>query len=111
MNDTIGSARSGVTGLDELDQLADLIVDELLIGHMRLQPEDQLVEEEDQAVIAELFSVSADHRQTVLQRNERVLVTARAADVGGHRSREQGGHQPVASRIAGVGSEGPVQVR
>ena len=57
MNDTIGNAPLGHAGLDELDELAHLRVDELLVAHVRLQPQDQLVQEEDQAVVAEAAGV------------------------------------------------------
>ncbi len=102
-------AAVGVTRLDQFDECVHLGVDELLIGHVCLQPQDELIEEEDQPVVSEIAGVVADHRQAVLQRDERRRVAAGAPDVGRHRAGQQSGHQGVADRITGGGGKGPVQ--
>ena len=50
----------GLPGLDQLGQLVPLGLDEVQVRRVRGQPEDQLVEEQDQAVVAERLGMGAD---------------------------------------------------
>ena len=53
----------GLPGLDQLGQLVPLGLDEAQVRRVRGQPEDQFVEEQDQAVVAERLGVGADDAQ------------------------------------------------
>ena len=63
-------------GLDQLGQLLALLVNELQVGRAAGQPEDQLVEKQDQPVVAERGRVPADHRQALVERQEGLAAPA-----------------------------------
>jgi hypothetical protein len=102
---------AAVAGLDQFHQALYLVADEVLLPHVCLEPEDQLVEEEHDAVVAERLGMPGDDLQPVLQRDEGVLVAASRLDVRRHRATDQRGHQSFAQRVTGVRREGAVQVR
>ena len=57
----------GLPGLDQLHQLVALGLDEADVRRVGGEPEDQLVEEEDQPVVAERFGVVADDAQALVE--------------------------------------------
>ncbi len=69
-----GDGASGVTALHEVRDLAGLAGHELLLMDEGGEPEDQLVQEQDQSVVAERLGVLGDDGQTGVQGDEAVLV-------------------------------------
>lgn len=100
----------GVAGLDQLDELLDLLVDPGPLPHPGLKPEDQLVEEQHHAVVAERPGVLADLAEPVVERYEGVGVAGLAGRVRLHGPAEQGGHQPGPALVTGGRVEGGVQL-
>ncbi|MER6847250.1 hypothetical protein AB0A81_36165 [Streptomyces flaveolus] len=67
MNNTTGTGRPLSPRLDELDQPLHLITDKVLVAHLRLEPQDQFVEEQDDPGVAEELGVPGDDLEAVLQ--------------------------------------------
>ena len=67
-------------GLHQVRQLGRLVVDEAQVGRVHGQPEDQLVEEQDQGVVAQAGRVLADDRQALVEPYE--IPAAVADDFG-----------------------------
>ena len=101
----------GRLALDELGQLLPLPVDEAGVGGVRGQPEDQLVEEQDQGVVAQLLGVAADDAQALVERQERLGLAPRDALVGGEEVLDQVADEPAAGVVAGRGRHRGVELR
>src|SRR5690606_36007536 len=99
----------GVGTLDEVGDLLDLTGDELLVADRVGQPQDQLVQEEDQRVVTQLLGVPADLGQASVQRDESLRVLQRVAEESLLPGAQQVTDQPAAELVLVVGGEGGVQ--
>ena len=82
----------GIGRLHQLDELCALTTDKIDICRMAGQPEHQLVQEQDDGVIAQRLGVSAHDAQSIVERHER-LTAARQRPVGREELRDQIAHQ------------------
>ena len=64
----------GRLGLHQLRELLPFLVYELEVGRMAGEPEDELVEEQDQSVVAETGGVLAEDREPLVEREECLAV-------------------------------------
>ena len=80
-------------GLHQVRQLGRLAVDEPQVGRVHGQPEDQLVEEQDQGVVAQAGRVLADDRQALVEPHEVPAAVADDLGVRGGDGLQQGAHQ------------------
>lgn len=83
MNETIGTARRESAPSTKFVILS-ASRDELLVVDPVGEPQDQLVHEEDEPVVAERLRMLGDHRETGVQRDETVLVLGRVAGEPGN---------------------------
>lgn len=60
--------------LDELRELLRLALDEVDVPRVRCEPEDELVEEEDDGIVAQVARVSAEDRESVVERQVALLL-------------------------------------
>jgi hypothetical protein len=58
---------TGVLELDQLGELVPLGLDEVQVRRVGGEPEDEFVEEQDQAVVAERLGVDADEAQADIE--------------------------------------------
>ena len=109
----IGIGRSAVWASTSFASFAASRADELQVRHPAGQPEDQLVEEQDQAVVAQGVGVPRDHRQAPVERDERLPLVAGEPLVGredwstpgrspGQPPRVLGPASSAAAKLAGV---------
>ena len=97
-----GNRPVGGLGLHELRQLLPFVVHEGEVGGMAGQPEDQLVEEQDDGVVAETPGVLADDRQPIVERDVRLVCPAGDLTVG----REEAVHEIADETRTLLGSRG-----
>ena len=99
----------GLHGLHELRDLLPLPIDECGLRGVAREPEDQLVQEQDQGVVAERLRVSGHDAQALIERHEALAVCR----VNGTRCREEGVNQVAdqtqAFVVAGRCFEGRVE--
>ena len=82
----------GIGGFYQLDQLGALTADEVDIRRMAGQPEHQLVQKQNDSVIAQRLGVPAHDAQAIVERHER-FAAARQRPVGREELRDQIAHQ------------------
>ena len=68
-----------VGGLHQLHQLRALAADEVDVGGMTRKPEHQLVQEQDDRVVAQRLGVAAHDAEPVVERDERLAAAGQAA--------------------------------
>lgn len=95
----------GVGRLDELGDLLRLAGDERGIADLAGEPQHELVQEEDDAVVAEGLRVRADRREPLVERDERVGRTGDRVDVARHERLHHVADQPLGLRGVGRGGE------
>ena len=106
--------RDGPAGrlrLDELRELRTLLVEEAEIGGVSGEPQDQLVEKEHQGVVAEVARVPRDHRQPLVEGDERLVAPPRHVAVATEERVDEGGDQPAALLGSGRRAERRLEAR
>ncbi len=92
---------ASLAALHEVRDLLDLAGDERLVAHVVREPQDQLVEEQHDAVVAEPLRVPGDLRQPAVERDEPVGVLHRVGEHPGEPARQQVGHQ-LTAQVTGL---------
>src|SRR5690606_4594779 len=82
--------------LDELRKLLRLAMDEVLIPRVRRKPEDELIEEEHDGIVAELARVPAHDREALIERQERLARVANHRSMAGKEARDEILNEPRA---------------
>ncbi|MFO0756700.1 MAG: hypothetical protein U0359_09425 [Byssovorax sp.] len=72
----------GLLGLDELDELLDFVVKKREVRGAGGEPEDEFVEEEDDAGITEPFGVAGEDGEAVVEVDELAAVVGKGAEAG-----------------------------
>ena len=82
-----------VLRLDQLHQLLRLAVDEAQIRRVAGQPQDQLVQEQDQRVVAQRLGVLGDDRQPLVQIEVGLVLPGRHVVIAAEERADQVAHQ------------------
>ena len=97
--------------LDELRDLRPLLVEEAEVGGVGREPQDELVEEEHQGVVAQVARVPRDHRQPLVEGDERLVASPRHVAVAAEERVDKCGHQPAVLLGPGRRAEGRLEAR
>jgi hypothetical protein len=90
-------------GLDQLDELLHLVVKEGEIGGARRQPENELVEEEDDGVVAEPLGVTAEDGEPLVEIDEAIVLLGEGAEARlGQRVEERLAHAGLGGPDGGI---------
>jgi hypothetical protein len=98
-----------VGGLDQLHHLLRFVVQPRRVGGAARQPQDQLVQEQDQAVVAEAGRVPGHRRQAAVEVDEVAGGAVPALEVGLDQRGEQLGAHVGLGRGAAATNDAPVQ--
>ena len=97
--------------LDELRDLRPLLVEEAQVGGVGREPQDELVEEEHEGVVAQVARVPRDHRQPLVEGDERLAAAPRHVAVAAEERVDERGDEPAALLGPGRRAEGRLEAR
>jgi len=98
-----------LASLDQLHQLVPLGLDEADVGRVRGQPEDQLIEEQDQCVVTKRLCVGADDAEPHVEINIGFVLTLSDPPEGGEDELDEIAHQPSSLFAGGRGFQGRLE--